>query len=280
MLSAILSGASLVVGNCESPVVRKPAATVGTQLGTRHAMTRSFLEGVLDAAGIDPSKLVLSVANNHVLDQGAAGFEETVATLQDMGIRVIGAVGGLRLVRAKVEALTVGFSAFTQWRNAGQAAFAAHVTMDPDDWLHGDREGIDLLVAVPHWDREFRHFPQAATREIARHFTEQGFSLIAGHHAHVVQAMERIGDAVVAYGLGDLLGTVFTRQPWPGRIGAVLIADVSTDLATRGRIAAYRMEFFYRLREGARERLIPVEMLDEPMRSRIAGRLTAIYGMA
>ena len=44
-------------------------------------MTPAFLDGVLDAAGIDPAKLVLSLANNHILDQGIEGFDETVSAL-------------------------------------------------------------------------------------------------------------------------------------------------------------------------------------------------------
>lgn len=276
-LAAVLSGADLIVGNCESPVVRRPTANVGTRLGLRHAMTRSFLEGALEAAGVEARKLVLSLANNHALDQGVEGFDETIATLREMGIRPIGTVVGGALARIEAGPLTVGFAAFTQWRNASREAFSGRVAMDPDGWLKAGREGIDLLVAVPHWDREFRHFPQAETREMARRLASRGVGLIVGHHAHVVQPVERIGDTVAAYGLGDFLGTVFARQPWPGRIGAIFVADISTEPRTRGKLAAYRMQFFYRLRDGQRERLLPTEALEGPMKSRVDARLAAIF---
>jgi poly-gamma-glutamate synthesis protein (capsule biosynthesis protein) len=277
VLAEVLSGADLIVGNCESPVVRRVTAKVGTGLGLRHAMTRSFLEGALEAAGVEARKLVLSLANNHALDQGADGFDETVATLGEMGIRPIGTVANGALTRIKAGPLTVGFAAFTQWRNASHEMFAGRVMMDPDGWLNEGREGIDLLVAVPHWDREFRHFPQAETRETARRLAAQGAGLIAGHHTHVVQPVERIGDSVAAYGLGDFLGTVFVRQPWPGRIGAILIADISTESETLGKVAAYRTQFFYRLREGAREQLLPLEALAGTMKNRVDARLAAIF---
>lgn len=276
-LAAVLSGADLIVGNCESPVVRRPTAKVGTRLGLRHAMTRSFLEGALEAAGVPARKLVLSLANNHALDQGVEGFDETIATLREMGIRPIGTVVGGALVLIEAGALSLGFAAFTQWRNASQKMFSGRVAMDPDGWLKAGREGIDLLVAVPHWDREFRHFPQAETREMARRLASQGVGLIAGHHAHVVQPVERIGDAVAAYGLGDFLGTVFARQLWPGRIGAIFVADISTEPKTRGKLVAYRMQFFYRLRDGQRERLLPTEALEGTMKSRVDARLAAIF---
>jgi poly-gamma-glutamate synthesis protein (capsule biosynthesis protein) len=281
-LAEVLSAADLVVGNCESPVVERPRARLGTRLGTHHAMTPAFLAGALQAAGVSPEKLVLSLANNHALDQGIAGFDETVAAVRGMGIRTIGMVADGPVTHIAVGPLTLGFAAFTRWRNARHEAFAGRVVMANDlaNWPKGARDGVHLLCAVAHWDWEFRHFPQADTRDLAHRLTGQGFGLVVGHHAHVVQPVERIGNAVVAYGLGDFLGTALPRQPWPGRIGAIFIVDISTDAGTRGQVEAYRMLFFYRLRDGARERLVPVEALRGDAGARVGARLSAIYGQS
>ena len=48
----LLGAADLVVGNCESPVVEKVRAPLGTALGIRHAMGERFLVETLEAAGI------------------------------------------------------------------------------------------------------------------------------------------------------------------------------------------------------------------------------------
>jgi poly-gamma-glutamate synthesis protein (capsule biosynthesis protein) len=238
------------------------------------------LTEVLKAAGLTPDKTVLSLANNHVLDQGIAGFDETVATLRGLGIRTIGTIAHEPVKRVAIGPLTLGFAASTQWRNARHEAFAGRVAManDPGDWPKGARDGVHLLCAVPHWDWEFRHFPQADTRDLAHRLARQGFGLIVGHHAHVVQPVECIGKSTVAYGLGDFLGTALPHQPWPGRIGAIFVVDISADAATRGQVAAYRTLFFYRLRDGARERLVPVEALGGDARRRVEARLSAIYG--
>jgi len=277
-IAALLASADLVVGNCESPIVERPSAVVGTRLGTHHAMTERFLADALAAVGIAREKLVLSLANNHMLDQGVAGFEETIATLRRLSIRTIGTSAGGPVQCHAAGPLMIGFAAFTLWRNAEEPEFRARVSMgsDPAEWLLRSGAGVDLLCAVPHWDWEFRHFPRQATRALARRLAGHGVRLIAGHHAHVVQPLERIGDSVVAYGLGDFLGTAFARQPWPGRIGSILVADVSADAATRGAIAAYGMHFFMRLAKGGRERLVPMEALDGAMRQRVAARLDAI----
>lgn len=279
-IKALLASADLVVGNCESPVVERPGAAMGTKLGTHHAMTERFLAEALAAVGISHEKLVLSLANNHVLDQGIEGFDETVAALNRLGIRSIGTAAGGSVERLAVGPLTIGLAAFTLWRNAGAAAFAGRVSMqgDPAQWPRDVLDGVDLTCAVPHWDWEFRHFPRGETRTLAGHLAAHGVGLIAGHHAHVVQPVERIGKTLVAYGLGDFLGTAFARQPWPGRIGGIFVVDISTDPGTRGAIAAYRLHAFMRLRAGGHERLVPVEALEGALRQKVMARLDAVFG--
>ncbi|MDX8468640.1 CapA family protein [Mesorhizobium sp. VK23B] len=278
-IAALLASADLVIGNCESPIVERPSAVMGTRVGTHHAMTERFLADALAAVGIARDKLVLSLANNHVLDQGVAGFEETVAALQRLGIRTIGTAAGGPVQRHAARPLTIGFAAFTLWRNADAAEFEERVSMldDPTKWPREAIADVDLLCAVPHWDWEFRHFPRPATRALAKRLAGHGVRLVAGHHAHVVQPIERIGGTLVAYGLGDFLGTAFATQPWPGRIGSILVVDVSADAATRGTIAAYRLHFFMRLAKGGHERLLSVEALDGAMGQRVAARLGAIF---
>ncbi|MFD1984880.1 CapA family protein [Mesorhizobium newzealandense] len=275
-IKALLGAADLVIGNCESPIVDRPSSVLGTKLGTHHAMSERFLSQALAAAGIAREKLVLSLANNHVLDQGVAGFDDTVAALKRLGIRTIGEVAGGPVEAVTVGPLTLGFAAFTLWRNADENLFAGRVSMECDaaHWL---RHAVDLLCAVPHWDWEFRHFPRAETQELARRLAGQGVGLIAGHHTHVVQPVERVDRTIVAYGLGDFLGTALARQPWPGRIGGIFVVDVSADAVTRGAVASYRLHPFVRLRAGDHERLVLVEGLKGRVRSKVEGRLRAIF---
>lgn len=281
-LAGLLASADLVVGNCESPIVDRPSARLGTLIGTHHAMTRQFLAGTLAATGIAPQRLVLSLANNHMFDQGISGFDATVSALEGWGIATIGTATAISKVA--VGPLTLGLAAFTQWRNASAAIFARRVAMAEEFFaatrpLLPGSEGCDLVCAVPHWDWEFRHFPQARTRAWAQRLAELGVGLVVGHHAHVVQPVQRIEQALVAYGLGDFLGTAFARQPWPGRIGAILVVEVSADAATRGRIAAYSLVPFVRLRDGNRERLVPLDKVEGRLGHLARARWAAVHGV-
>ncbi len=280
-IAKVLGSADLVVGNCESPIVERPSVAFGTRLGTHHAMSERFLADALAAVGIAREKLVMSLANNHVLDQGVAGFDETIAALKRLGIRTIGTARKGPVEQVRAGPLTIGFAAFTLWRNGEAAPFAERVSMqsDPAAWRRGAADkNIDLTCAIPHWDWEFRHFPQTRTQALARLLAGHGIGLIAGHHAHVVQPVQWVGKTLVAYGLGDFLGTALPRQPWPGRIGGIFVVDVSADLGKRGAIAGYRMHPFMRLRGRGHERLVPVEALAGRMKGKVETRLKAIFG--
>ena len=280
-LRALIASADLVIGNCEAPVVERPHRRLGTAAGTRHAMTAGFLSDTLRAAGIAPARLLLSLANNHMLDQGVEGYEETRRALAELGLATIGgaADGPARVV--DVGGLTIALAAFTQWRNADRHDFAGRVTM-LEDFGDGGFAALrdaraDLVCIVPHWDREFRHFPAAATRELAQKLATAGAGLIVGHHAHVLQPAALIGKALVAYGIGDFLSTALPRQPWPSRLGAVLVVEVSTDLSARGRIAAYRFAPFFRRRAGGRERLTPLAEVSGSTGDRARNRFAALF---
>jgi poly-gamma-glutamate capsule biosynthesis protein CapA/YwtB (metallophosphatase superfamily) len=272
-LAETIAAADLVVGNCESPVMERPAYPVATRLGLRHAMTPAFLDAAIAACGAKPQQLLLSLANNHALDQGEKGFAETEAALRERGIGTVGTVGGGTLRRVDVGGIAIDFLAFTQWRNASPASFAGRIAMTQDIAGWTRREGADLTCVLPHWDVEFRHFPHAATRRLARHLAQADAGLIVGAHAHVLQPVERVGAAVVAYGLADFLGTVSPCAPWPLRLGAILSVEVSADAGTKGQVAAYRVVPFIRHRCRQRERLVPVG----PGDTRVVERLGVLF---
>ena len=107
--------------------------------------------------------------------------------------------------------VAIDFAAFTEWRNASRQEFAGRVTM-LDDFAHDGFAALrtakaDLACVVAHWDWEFGIFPGRSTRALARRFADKGAGLVVGNHAHVLQPAERIGATLVAYGLGDFLGT-------------------------------------------------------------------------
>jgi poly-gamma-glutamate synthesis protein (capsule biosynthesis protein) len=155
-----------------------------------------------------------STASNHTFDHGADGVR---TTLDALDAAKIGHTGSARteqeantpLVR-EVNGVKVGQVSFTFGFNQGTEA--------PEPWMSNEltvsgvldaaraarAAGAEVVIASLHWGIEDQHEPTADQRDIAREIlADPAVDLIVGHHAHVVQPIEKIGDKWVAYGLGN-----------------------------------------------------------------------------
>jgi len=176
----------------------------------------------LTAAGID----YCSLANNHVLDWGEGGLEETLTALDRAGIRHAGA--GRSLVEAKAPAalalpgkgrvLVFSFGAASSGIPPSWAATADRpgVNLLPDlsertvrrigEEVHKVRRAGDIVVASIHWGGNWGYeIPREQTEFAHRLIDEVAVDLIHGHSSHHVKGLEVYRGKPVIYGCGDFL---------------------------------------------------------------------------
>lgn len=172
----------------------------------------------LTAARIDCCVL----ANNHVLDWGAAGLEETLDTLRSMGIHTAGA--GRDAAQAEAPARLAG--------NALVFAFGMNSSGVPEDWaaaparpglaflpdlssqttetvadriLRAKRAG-DLAIVSVHWGANWGYEVSHRQRSFARRLIDAGAAdLVHGHSAHHPGAIEIYRERLILYACGDLI---------------------------------------------------------------------------
>ncbi|WP_420706899.1 CapA family protein [Streptomyces sp. NRRL F-2664] len=158
-----------------------------------------------------------STASNHTLDHGPDGVFRTLDTLDREGLKHTGSARSREEhdtpLILDVKGVKVGQISF---------AFGFNGRKVPEDkpWLanltsfkaiaaaekQARAAGAEVVILSVHWGRE--HQPNASNPQLqlARRIAEEtGINLVIGHHAHVVQPMEKIGDTWVAYGLGNQL---------------------------------------------------------------------------
>jgi poly-gamma-glutamate synthesis protein (capsule biosynthesis protein) len=208
-----LAGADLAMANLESPLTRAPFA------GGRFDL-RASPEAVtaLTAAGFD----VVSLANNHALDGGEAGLAETLDTLQVSGIVAVtdpNMVESSPLAPGSVVTLDVGDlrTAVLAYVDVGGQLDTTRIAQAADE--------VDLVVVLVHWGAEY--FPVTARqRTLAHSLAAAGADLIVGQGPHVLQPVEEVDGALVAYSLGNFL----FDQPFPNtRQGAILRVTLHGD---------------------------------------------------
>jgi poly-gamma-glutamate synthesis protein (capsule biosynthesis protein) len=225
-----LRAADLTVGNLESVIVRDPQVQSGS-LGGREVQpmlhaSPSVVAG-LRRAGFD----VLGVANNHALDLGSEGLEETASHLRAAGIDVSGAgpvdEGALQPLIREVRGIRLAFLAFNGL--SGPEPAVRGEGWLPAVWNQerataavaaaGDR--ADAVIVSIHWGYEYETRVDPAQRDAARALLEAGADLVIGHHPHVVQVFEVEGKRAVGYSLGNFL---FDQQQGETRRGLALRA--------------------------------------------------------
>ena len=176
---------------------------------------------------------IVSSANNHMMDQGWAGFAETREHLSQEGLLFVGTGAtkdeSWQPVVVEANGIKVGWLGMTRWLNGGR-------NPDKDDQPHvnffpypGESAGApgadepavleaikqarlkcDLLVVSIHWGTEYATAPRPDDVETAHKMLEAGASVIVGHHPHVLQPVETYRtqdgrDTVIFYSLGNFL---------------------------------------------------------------------------
>lgn len=156
-----------------------------------------------------------STASNHVLDQGTDGVKRTLDAMDAARLRHTGSARTSREARTPlvfdVGGVKVGHVSFTYGFNgiplpADQPWLANQ--LDPDAVLAAARAarkaGAEVVIASLHWGVEYRHDPTEEQLAVARRLLDDdAIDLILGHHAHVVQPIERVNGKWVAYGMGN-----------------------------------------------------------------------------
>lgn len=204
-LLPLLAGADLRIANLEAVITTResPSAAIGSQIRARPQAL-----DVLTQAGLD----VVSIANNHVMDFGAAALDESRSLLASRGIDACGiasADGEAQLVVRTVGGLRLGFLAFCD----DHAGVVADQGPRPSVYTPGSalsaivsaRGHVDLLVVQMHWGYEFTLHPLLRHRDAARRMIEAGAHAVLCHHAHVPQGVEVWKTGIIAYGLGNAI---------------------------------------------------------------------------
>ncbi len=183
--------------NLEGPLTARGRATAATAAPERFAFDparAAWLRGRVDAA---------SLANNHALDQGAAGRDDTVRALAGAGVAAA-FDGHDAVIERRGRRVTVIAQAFTpdaDLEGGGAAALVAAVA----------RAARPTIVSL-HWGHTGSLLPTEEQRRLAHRLVDAGAVAVVGHGPHTMQGTEtyrsgtypyRLG--VIAYSLGNFV---------------------------------------------------------------------------
>jgi poly-gamma-glutamate synthesis protein (capsule biosynthesis protein) len=228
-VAPVLSGADLTIVNLETAITER-----GQPVAEKNFHFRSPAESftALKAAGVD----VVNMANNHALDYGPVGLQDTFDAISASGLPVVGigrnAAEAYRPYRTVVNGQRIAIFGAVDWLEP--ALIPAWSATDTQPGLafsidrtrllagvHAVRPEVDTLIAFLHWGVEETHCASAEQQTLAQALLGAGADIVVGSHAHRVFGAGRVGNALVAYGLGNF---VYWREDGEsGRSGILLV---------------------------------------------------------
>lgn len=229
-LAPLFAGADIVMVNLETAV-----GETGAPQKKRFVFRASpSAFRALRAAHVD----VVTMANNHGMDYGAAALAESLDAAEAESVVVVGAGRDAH----------AAYSPLLMERNGERIAiFGATQVLDGDlerSWTatakrpglasakHGGaqrllravrsaRRHADIVVVYLHWGVELVSCPTAAQRTLMRSLVAAGADVIVGSHAHVLLGRGYFGRAFVHYGLGNF--AFYARKLPATRTGVLLV---------------------------------------------------------
>ncbi len=188
-LSVLTSRDDLTVANLEGVLTDRALKKVEKKYNFSGPTTYT---GILASGGVD----CVTLANNHSHDYGEEGYQDTKNALDAAGICYFGTDG--MAVWQNEDGLLIGFTGVSYSLSGDRAKrFARQVEL-----LRS--MGCAAIITVMHAGTEYAYTPpDEYQRQITERALKNGVDLLVGHHPHVVQGYEILGNMPVVYSLGN-----------------------------------------------------------------------------
>jgi poly-gamma-glutamate synthesis protein (capsule biosynthesis protein) len=174
-------------------------------------------------AAARPDACVL--ANNHVLDFGDQGLQETLDTLSGAGLRAVGAGGDLTKAQRpavvtvddgrRVLVFSFGMASSgipAEWAATDERAGVDFVpepsavrAAEVADRIQRAKRPGDVVVASIHWGSNWGYQVSEQQVRFAHRLVEGGADVVHGHSSHHPRPLEVYRDKLIVYGCGDFI---------------------------------------------------------------------------
>lgn len=214
-LHGVLQHADYRIFNLEVPLADRetPVRKCGPNL---IASTKSVAG--LKRLGID----FLTLANNHILDQGEQGLRSTREQLDSVGIAYAG-VGETLSEAAKPYIVELGGKkvgiyccADHEFSIAGENRPGANPfdPLESLDHIAALKAQCDYAVCLYHGGKEHYRYPSPDLQKVCRKIVEKGADLVVCQHTHCIGCEEKWRNGTIVYGQGNFLFDYSNSEFW------------------------------------------------------------------
>lgn len=194
---SLFSEADLAIANLESPFLVSNKYVVPTGSFSFKANPKSI--EALKLAGFD----VLSLANNHMLNQGLTGLKDTSDILSGASIGFTGKASA-NLVVKESRGIKFGFLSYTYAADSSLIANMLKISQLKTDIKEAKKKS-DVVIVMMHAGTEYKKTPNDQQIAFAHAAVDNGADLVIGTHPHWIQTVEQYQGKTIIYSLGNLI---------------------------------------------------------------------------
>lgn len=229
-LVLLLKNADYRIFNLEEPLTdcKIPIKKRGPNLSGSKESVNAYKEANVD---------LFTLANNHIMDYGADGLNDTITVLQEAGINYVGAGENTQKAAEpfyfQFNGKVVGVFACVQHEysvatecTAGANPFDAFESLDQIEKM---KETCDYAIVLYHGGRECYRYPTPYLQKLCRKMIEKGADLVVCQHSHCIGCKEIYKGGTIIYGQGNFLFAAQNNEYWNTSILIRINKDFSID---------------------------------------------------
>ncbi len=214
-LLSIWNSADIRIFNLEVPLTdtEDPIDKCGPNL----IAPTSVIKGI---KALEPS--LLTLANNHIFDQGEQGLQSTIKVLNKNNIPYVGV--GENLTEAsepyiiEKDGFKIGIYACAEheFSIAGGKTPGAN-PFDPLESLDHIQElktKCDYAIVLYHGGKEHYRYPSPYLQKVCRKICEKGADLVICQHSHCIGCFEQYEGSTIVYGQGNFIFDKSKSEYW------------------------------------------------------------------
>ena len=234
----------------------------------------------LHAAGFN----IFFTANNHALDTGKKGLEQTIQTIRQLGAKQTGTFATqqqrdlhypLMIVKNGIRIALLNYTYGTNGLKVKQPNIINLIdtTLIQKDIAAAQLLQPDIMIAVMHWGEEYQTKPSAQQKSLAQFLFRHQVRIIIGHHPHVVQPLQTYHannnstdstDSIthtVFYSLGNFLSNQRKPNTDGGLLAHIVLSKAHGTAPVTIERADHSLVWVHKYFEGNKPvyRLLPVE---------------------
>lgn len=169
---------------------------------------------------------LVSLANNHCLDMGETGIQNSMAFWNaQQGVVTSGTYLSQEDYNAipvhEINGISYAFISTTYGMNGLQPPQGEEYLVDCFDGreqqvldkIKAAKEKADVVIVAVHWGIEYQMNPTEQQQTFAQQMADAGADIIIGNHPHVIQPIQRLNNHTICfYALGNLCAAQYDES--------------------------------------------------------------------